>query len=60
MYQDIAHLLLYGNLNEDSILFSLADAVRDWEEQACGKDVLIRRIYTQIRRLLELHPQAAR
>ena len=54
MYQDIAHLLLYGNQKEDSILFSLADAVRDWEEQACGKDVLIRRIYTQIRRLLEL------
>ena len=54
MYRDIAHLLLYSDLGEDSILLSLADIVRDWNEENCGKDVLIRRTYAQIKRILDL------
>ena len=54
MYRDIAHLLLYSDLGEDSILLSLADIVRDWDEENCGKDVLIRRTYAQIKRILDL------
>ncbi len=54
MYRDIAHLLLYGDLGEDSILLSLADIIRDWDEENCGKDVLIRRTYAQIKRILDL------
>lgn len=54
MYRDIAHLLLYSDLGEGSILLSLADIVRDWDEENCGKDVLIRRTYAQIKRILDL------
>ena len=54
MYRDVAHLLLYSDLGEDSILLSLADIVRDWNEENCGKDVLIRRTYAQIKRILDL------
>ncbi|MCI6568504.1 MAG: ATP-binding protein [Dysosmobacter sp.] len=54
MYRDIAHLLLYSDLGEDSILLGLADIVRDWDEENCGKDVLIRRTYAQIKRILDL------
>ncbi len=54
MYRETARLIIYGGLGEDSILFRLADICRDWEKGACGRDVLIRRIYTEIRRLLGL------
>ena len=54
MYRETARLLVYGGLKEDSILLRLADIFRDWEAGSCGRDVLVRRIYTEIRRLLEL------
>ena len=48
MYRDIAHLLLYSDLQEDEILVQLANILRDWEEDLCGKDPLVGRIYPQI------------
>lgn len=54
MYQEIAHLLLYSDLKENEILVCLGDIFRDWEENACDQNILIRRIYIQIKRLLDL------
>ena len=54
MYREIAHLLLYSDLGEDSILVRLADILRDWEQGGCDRDALIRRIYAQIKRILDL------
>ncbi|SFP88573.1 hypothetical protein SAMN05216343_11733 [Oscillibacter sp. PC13] len=54
MYRDIAHLLLYSDLQEDEILVQLAHILRDWEEDLCGKDTLVGRIYPQIKRILDL------
>lgn len=54
MYRDVTHLLMYGGLGEDSILFRLSGILWDWERGGCGRDALIQRIYREIRRLLEL------
>lgn len=54
MYRETAKLLLYSNLGEDAILFRLADIYRDWEEQNCDHPTLIRRIYGEIKRLLDV------
>ena len=53
MYREITHLLLYGDLGEDSILVRLADILRDWEAGG-DRDTLVRRIYAQIKRILDL------
>lgn len=54
MYREISHLLLYSDLGEDSILVRVADILRDWEQGGCDRDALIRRIYAQIKRILDL------
>lgn len=54
MYREIAHLLLYSDLGEDSILVRLADILRDWERGGCDRDALVRRIYAEIKRILDL------
>ena len=53
----ISNLLLYSNLGEDSILTKLGEIYRDWENRTCDKPQLIRRIYVQIKRLLDLATQ---
>ena len=57
MFRETSNLLLYSDLGEDSILLRLADIFRDWEEHRCGKPELIRRIYGQVKRLLDLSTQ---
>ena len=54
MYREMSKLLLFSNLGEDSILLKLADIFSDWDHGACEKPVLIRRIYAQVKRLLDL------
>ncbi|MDD6052026.1 MAG: ATP-binding protein [Clostridiales bacterium] len=54
MYRETAKLLLYSSLGEDAILTRLADIFRDWESNASDKPSLISRIYTQVKRLLDL------
>ncbi len=54
MYRETAKLLLYSNLGEDAILTRLADIFRDWAEKKADKPELIRRIYAQVKRLLDL------
>ena len=54
MYRDVAHLLMYSNLGKDSILLRLSEVLRDWERGGFDRDALVRRIYREIKRLLEL------
>ena len=54
MYQELASLLLYSDLDEDEILVCLAEILRDWESGSCDRTTLIKRINAQIKRLLDL------
>ncbi len=53
MYQEISHLLLYGDLGEDSILVQLAGIIQECKEGG-QKDALLRRAYAQVKRILDL------
>ena len=54
MYKETAKLLLYSNLGRDSILLQLAEIFRDWEGKACDKPSLVQRIYSQVKRILDV------
>ncbi|WMJ88740.1 ATP-binding protein [Anaerocolumna sp. MB42-C2] len=60
MYNKISKLVIYRNLGQDSILFSLADAIEDLRRLPVDskdpvlKETITTKIYTQINRLLEL------
>ena len=54
MDQLTARLLLYGDLGGDSILEELGRVFADWKTGGCPKAVLVRRIYDQVKRLLDL------
>ena len=54
MYQEIAKLILYGDVQEDSILYQMGEIFRDFENRSSGRAEITRRIYTQMKRLLEL------
>ena len=54
MYRETAKLLLYSSLGEDSILLSLAEIFQDWDEKNCPKADLVKRIYREMKRLLDL------
>ena len=53
MYRELAHLLLYSDLGEDSILVRLSEIFRDWERGG-DRDDLVGRLYAQVKRLLDL------
>lgn len=57
MYRHTAKLLLYSALGQDSILLNLAEIFRDWEGKACDKPSLVRRIYEQVKRILDIATQ---
>ena len=54
MYRDISNLLLFSNLGEDSILMRLSGIFSDWDAGSCPKPQLVHRIYTEVKRLLDL------
>ena len=54
MYRETSKLLLYSNLGEDSILLRLSGIFFDWEHRRCEKSELIRRIFVEIKRILDL------
>lgn len=54
MYREIAKLLLFSNLPEDSILLRLSAIFEDWEQGKAEQPELIHRIYVQVKRLLDL------
>ena len=54
MYQEIAKLILYGDLKEDTILYQMGEIFRKFELQEASDATLVREIYTQIKHLLNL------
>jgi len=57
MYRETSRLLLFSDLGENAILCNLADIFKDFREKSADESTLIRRIYTQIKRLLDLATQ---
>ena len=54
MYNIISKLLIFGSMPSDSILMQLSDIFRQMDEETQPKDVLISRIYAQVKRILVL------
>lgn len=54
MYRDIAKLVLYRNLGENSILMKLSGIFEDFDRGDCPNAELVARLYDQIKRLLDL------
>lgn len=52
MYRDITKLIMYGDIDEDCILYQMGEIFREFEEGTQSNAVLIRKVYTQIKRLL--------
>ena len=57
MYKEIAKLILYRDLGEDSILLKLSGIFRDFELGLSEKEELTSRIYEQMKALLDLSTQ---
>ncbi len=57
MYKEIAKLILYRDLGEDSILLKLSGIFRDYEHDLAEKENLTSRIYEQMKALLDLSTQ---
>ena len=54
MDQLVSRLLLYGDLGKDSILVKLEETFQEWKGSAAPRQTLVRRIYDQVKRLLDL------
>ena len=54
MYREVAKLILYRDLGEDSILRKLSGIFEDYEKDACSAAELTTRIYEQMKALLDL------
>ena len=54
MYKEVAKLILYRDLGEDSILRKLAGIFEDYEKDQCSAAELTTRIYEQMKALLDL------
>jgi predicted AAA+ superfamily ATPase len=54
MYQEISQLLMYGDLDEDSILFQMAKLFERYASGDYNRTELVRRIHTQVKRILKV------
>ncbi len=54
MDQLVSRLLLYGDLGEDSILRRLAEHFQEWQGHSTPRQTLVRGLYHQVKRLLDL------
>lgn len=52
MYREIAKLIMYGDMDEECILYQIGEIFRRYEEHTSSKPALIKDIYTQLKRLL--------
>ena len=50
----VSKLLLYGDMDKDSILMELCNICREVKKENFEKDILVTNIYKQIKRLLEV------
>jgi len=54
MYKEIAGLVLYRDLGEDSILYKMAEIFHDKDSGKCDDATLVSRIFQQIKRILDV------
>ena len=54
MYNIVSKLLIYGDMDEESILMQLSDIFRCMDEGSQTKDVLRTRVFKQVKRILEV------
>ena len=54
MYRETSELLLFSGLGENAILTNISAVFRDFHENNADKPTLIRRIYAEVKRLLDL------
>lgn len=54
MHREIAKLIIYGDMPKDCILSEMGEIFRKYEEKEETPTELIRKVYTQIQRLLKL------
>lgn len=54
MYNIVSKLLIYGDMEEDSILMQLSDIFRCMDEGTQSKDILRTRVFKQIKRILQV------
>lgn len=54
MYKEIAKLIIYGDLKEDSILYQMGEIFRKFENENASSAELIKSCYKQIKRILEI------
>ena len=54
MYRDLSKLVIYRNIEKDSILFELADVLEQWQKKKAEKEETVNRVYQQVNRLLEV------
>ena len=53
MFKIVSKLLMYGDMDQDSILMQLSDIFRCMDEETQSVDVLTTRVFRQIKGLLE-------
>ena len=54
MYQEVSQLLMYGDLEENSILRQMAELFGKYETGEYNKTGLVRDINTQVKRILKV------
>ena len=54
MYRETDSLILYSSLPQDSILMKLSGIWSDWESQRDTPASLTHRIYTEVKRILDI------
>lgn len=52
MYREISKLIMYGDMDENCILYRLGEIFRRYDEKTASKPELIKDIYTQLKRIL--------
>ena len=57
MYRQLSRLVVYRNIDKDSILFSLAVAMEAYEKGKADKEETVGRFYIQVHRLLDTATQ---
>ena len=50
MYKEISQLIMYGNLDNSSILSSMADIFNRFDNKLSSKEELVTDIYTQVKK----------
>ncbi len=54
MYRYLSKLVIYRNIEKDSILFELAAVLEQWQKRTAEKEEIVGRLYHQVNRLLEV------